>query len=156
MPGSLPGSPSSHATHGRHGLSRALSSSTPVFLSSASFHLHTPSGAASVPPPHRDQRDILSPVESLSSPSEGKWQEGSQASEEVNLMAQRWPTAQEASPNTARGRGHRTRQQGGQEAASGLRTSSGTRRSSSCTGASSDLLCDLQPVTHPRWTSSEI
>lgn len=118
-PGSLPGSPSSHATHGRHGLSRALSSSTPVFLSSASFHPRTPSGAASAPPPPRDQRNTLSSEEPLSSPREGKWQEGSQASEEVNLMAQRWPTAQEASLSTAHGSGHWTRQQGGQEAARG-------------------------------------
>ncbi|KAF6339538.1 intestine specific homeobox [Rhinolophus ferrumequinum] len=114
LPGSLPGSPSSHATHGRHSRSQALSSSRPALRHSAASPLCTPNGAASVPLPHRDQMDILSPVEPLSSPGEGTWQEGTQASEEINFMIQGWPTAQEAPPSIPHGRLHQTQQQGGQ------------------------------------------
>lgn len=114
LPGSLPGSPSSHATHARHSLSQTLSSSRPAFQHPASFPLCTPNGAASVPLQHRAQMDILSPVEPLSSPGEGKWREGTQASEGVNLMIQQWPTAQEAPPSMPLGRLQQTQQQGGQ------------------------------------------
>lgn len=54
LPGSLPGSPSSQRTHGKHSLSQVFPSIKLASLCYASFHLHTPNGAASVLLQHRD------------------------------------------------------------------------------------------------------
>ncbi|KAB0400337.1 hypothetical protein E2I00_010433 [Balaenoptera physalus] len=114
LPGSPPGSPSSHATHGRHSLSRALSScSRPASLHFAFFAPPHPKWgnicATSTQGP-----DILSLVELLSSPGEGRWREGAQVSGGINLTIQRQPTAQEATLSLSLGRLHRTQQQGDQ------------------------------------------
>lgn len=108
LPGSPPGSPSCHATRGRHSLSRALSSSSrPASLHFAFFAPPHPKWgdicATSTQGP-----DILSLVELLSSPGEGRWREGAQVSGGINLTIQRQPTAQEATLRLSLGRLHRT------------------------------------------------
>ncbi|TKC45609.1 hypothetical protein EI555_010343, partial [Monodon monoceros] len=108
LPGSPPGSPSCHATRGRHSLSQALSSSSrPASLHFAFFAPPHPKWgnicATSTQGP-----DILSLVELLSSPGEGRWREGAQVSGGINLTIQRQPTAQEATLRLSLGRLHRT------------------------------------------------